>query len=378
VLGWRPKGDDPRGFVGALTQSFALKEVEGHTEWTWTPRTYAVQTDLAGGITGAQASLYTRAKDALDQALPLLDGLYPLRVDADPQDMEALRATVHSQMTEIVNELGISGGPRVSRIDQLFLLLLGGRLQPEPGEIVTEPDDVEPGSQLGTLREEFGLATTDDLVNTVEEEQNLTNFRILADYLIGLRLSWVANRRFFTRVTGTTPFFGTQLVLLSRQLSVIVESVDEVRFALDSVFIGPSERQTLELVLGGREDEPLTRMFVEELLSWVSSFASEEGPRVIQDGGKHGVQTAFLPVVETLQLLVDGATHPANPTDLPLPKGYYTLRVQRSLQELRDQLKELVKLASSITHQVPPESTLDQINAQVKALQTRIDQFRRP
>jgi hypothetical protein len=119
-------------------------------------------------------------------------------------------------------------------------------------------------------------------------------------------------------------------------------------------------------------------MFVEELLSWVSSFASEEGPRVIQDGGKHGVQTAFLPVVETLQLLVDGATHPANPTDLPLPKGYYTLRVQRSLQELRDQLKELVKLASSITHQVPPESTLDQINAQVKALQTRIDQFRRP
>jgi hypothetical protein len=33
-------------------------EVEGHIEAKWTPRSYAVQTDLPGGITGAQASLY--------------------------------------------------------------------------------------------------------------------------------------------------------------------------------------------------------------------------------------------------------------------------------------------------------------------------------
>jgi len=70
VLGWKPKDDDAKGFVGALTQSFSLKDVEGHVEATWTPRTYAVQTDLAGGITGAQASLYMRAQDAMNQSLP--------------------------------------------------------------------------------------------------------------------------------------------------------------------------------------------------------------------------------------------------------------------------------------------------------------------
>src|SRR5207248_7488821 len=81
VLGWKVRNDDPKGFVGALTQSFSCKQVEGHTECTWTPRSYAVQTDLSGGITGAQASIYARTKEAVDQSLPLLDGLYPLRAD---------------------------------------------------------------------------------------------------------------------------------------------------------------------------------------------------------------------------------------------------------------------------------------------------------
>jgi hypothetical protein len=65
VLGWQAK-PDPKGFLGALNASFSLKEVDGHTEAIWTPRTYAIQTDLSG-ITGAQASVYQRAGDALDK-----------------------------------------------------------------------------------------------------------------------------------------------------------------------------------------------------------------------------------------------------------------------------------------------------------------------
>src|SRR5690349_16784565 len=72
ALGWRPKTNDPKNFVAALNQSFALKDVEGHVEWTWMPRTYAVQADMTA-LTGAQASIYARAKAALDQSLPLLD-----------------------------------------------------------------------------------------------------------------------------------------------------------------------------------------------------------------------------------------------------------------------------------------------------------------
>ena len=80
---------------------------------------------MSGGITGAQASVYQRAKDALDQSLPLLDGLYPLFKEAKDEDVAALRAMVRSQFTDLVNELGLMGGPRIARVTQLFFLLLG-------------------------------------------------------------------------------------------------------------------------------------------------------------------------------------------------------------------------------------------------------------
>src|SRR5207253_11131441 len=97
VLGWKLKAGDTKGFVGALTQSFTLTEVEGHIESKWTPRTYAVQTDLAGGISGAQASIYSRAKGAVDQSLPLLDGLHKLNPEAADEDVVALKAVAASQ-----------------------------------------------------------------------------------------------------------------------------------------------------------------------------------------------------------------------------------------------------------------------------------------
>ena len=43
--------------TGAFPTSF-LATVDGHTEVSWTPRAYAVQTDLSGSVTGARAGLY--------------------------------------------------------------------------------------------------------------------------------------------------------------------------------------------------------------------------------------------------------------------------------------------------------------------------------
>jgi hypothetical protein len=335
VLGWRPQEKDPAGFVGALTQAFTLEEVEGHVEWEWMPRTYAVQTDLAGGISGAQASLHIRANEAFDSAMPLLDGLYPLRIKADPQDTKAVQAIVRMHWKELVDELGVVGGPRVSRVDQLFLLLLGAGLKISPNRV---------GGDIGTLRREFGFDSA-TLVNTLEEEQNLTNFRILTDYTTGLRQTWAANRQFFTRQSPTA-FFGTQLVLLSRQLSVIAESVNEVRFALDSVFIGPSERQTIEIQFA---NDP--SMFVEELLSWVQAFSTREGPRLIQDGGKFAVENSVVPVLTDLRRLVRGAARPIN----TVPDGYATRRVRIAWTALADQLDALALEASRIRHKIPSQ-----------------------
>ena len=149
VLGWRPRASDPKGFQAALMRAFTAREVAGHTEYSWNPRSYAVeiQADL-GAVTGAQASLFTRAKGAVDQALPLVDGLKPLRVDFDPENVNAIRAIVQSELSQLADELGVEGGPRVQRVDQLFGFLLGD----EPFgdlDLLRDPDQVD--GNLGVL-----------------------------------------------------------------------------------------------------------------------------------------------------------------------------------------------------------------------------------
>jgi hypothetical protein len=363
VLGWKVKADDVKGFMGALNASFTGEAVDGNTAYKWTPRTYAVQTDLSGGITGAQASLYTRAKDALDKSVPLLDGLYPLDPDADAEDITALRAVARSQLTELVNEFAFAGGPRVSRVNQYFQMLITFGL-PDPAfppasgsNPITDPDQIR--GTLGNLRDELGLRTDQDFVNTVEDEQDLSNFRILSDYVTSLAQSWINNLGFFFGGTQQ-PFFGTQLVLLSRQLSEVAETVDEVRFTLDSVFIGPAERQTLQLQLG----PGVPPLFIEDLLTWIQGFAATEGPQLIQDGGKLAVQNSFLPIAQQLQDFIKAAQD--RNLNRQLPRGFHTSRVQRALEELGDGLDELVSLAKPITHAAVAEPTPAQLQTLIQ------------
>jgi len=346
VLNWRSAGfnGDAKGFVAALNQSFTLTRVQGHTEFTWTPRSYSsVQTGL-GALTGAQASIYSRAKVALDQSLPLLAGLYPLRADADPQDVEAIRAIVRSGMTELVNELGIEGGPRVLRADSLFLQLLGPELDldRERAEVETLDLDKEK-SQLGQLADVFGLRRCQ--INTIDEEQNLTNFLILVDYVRGLKQSWITQRGFFTRGAHANPFLGTQLVLVQRALAVVAESVQEVYVAMDSVFLGVEERQVVELHYRDGEHQR-SSLFVAELLSWIDQVASSEGPQLIRDGGRKGVRS-FGPTIQQLAQLAQGALLPQQDPK-HLPAGYRTARVQRALQELSNHLNEASHLVNQI------------------------------
>lgn len=346
VLGWKLNDDDPTGFVGALTQSFTLTEVDGHTQATWTPRSYTVQTDLSGGITGAQASMYTRAKEALDQSLPLLDGLYALNPDSDSEMIDALKDIVKSQLTELVNELGTLGGPRQFRVNQYFHLLIDLQTQTSPPSLTTtEPDDIK--GNLGRLRDELSVKSTSRFVNTIEDEQDMTNFRILSDYLTSLAQTWINNYQFFGLDTKQ-PFLGTQLVLLSRQLSVIGETVDEVRFTLDSVFIGQSERQTLQLEFTSGDPA----LYIEDLLQISQDFSRVEGPQLIQNAGKLGVGDGFLPVVRNLRRLVHEARHPANAHKLP--DGYRTIRVRNSLDDLHDQFFELERMAAGVAKKTPP------------------------
>jgi len=348
VLGWKPNIDDPKGFIGALTQSFTLTDVEGHVESKWMPRTYAVQTDLGGGITGAQASLYSRAKDALDQSLSLLDGLYPLDPEADPEYVKALREMARSQMSQIVKELGTVGLPSILRIDTYFEILLGQHPTRKFTSVQFDPDKIK--GTLGELRDTYGIKFRGNKFNnSVEDEQDITNFRMISDYMTSLLQSWIANREFFVVQPDQIAFFGTQLVLISRQLNVIAETVNEVRFTLDSVFIGPNERQTLLLEF---RDKSLPPMFLEDMLVEIENFVTNEGPQLLRDGGKISVTNNILPVVRSLRDLVIQAHDPKNRDKVP--DGFRTARVRRSLDDLRDQLRELIRLTEQVEQQVPP------------------------
>lgn len=388
ALGWKMNPNDPAGFVGALSQSFTLTGVDGHTQATWVPRSYAVQTDLAGGITGAQASLLYRMKDGVDQSLPLIDGLMPLRRDPDWEYINAAKAIVKSQLQEIINELSLPGSLRVARVDEIFSMLfqpaivrkgskdgiivvkVEGYLATK-GQIEVDPDLI--GGQMGELRLQLGLRAIGhdypdgrkepgNLVNTIEDEVNQTNFRMVVDYITSIWLSWLNNRQYFELPTPphVQPFFGTQLVLISRALSVVAEKVNELRFALDSVFIGPAERQALELhfpetitLLNGKtETVPSKAMFLEDLLNWVYSFSTDEGPRLIQTAGRYGVKDSFFPVAKSLRALVlaaRGATNGRVP-------GFKTARVRRATHELESQLNFLVDMVKPIESpmELPP------------------------
>jgi hypothetical protein len=211
-------------------------------------------------------------------------------------------------------------------------------------------------------------------VNTIEDEQDLTNFIILVDYVSGLLQTWTAQRQYFDRlphpaVPGYQPYFGTQMVLLSRALAVVGESVQEIYFTMDSVFLGPAERQTLQLSYAGSFQVPIvpvpsappltasrvfppstSPLFLAELLDWIDRVASDEGPRLIQDAGKDGV-AALNPTLDQLRAFARGALVTANggvqnPTGVPV--GYRTARVQRSVRELADALDEALNLAIQI------------------------------
>lgn len=354
ALGWKPNPSDAKGFVGALTQSFDLKEVEGHIESKWNARTYTVQTDLAGTISGAQASLFTRAKVAQDNCLPLLDGLYALNPTADPEYITALRDMAKSQIVEIVKQFGVVP-PSILRVNTYFKILLGDqhlRFGDEP-RVETDPDKI--GGTLGNIRDIFGIffqqnGRDNPFNNSVDDESDITNFRVIADYMTGLLQSWLSNGRYFLLNVEQLPaFLGTQLVLISRQLGVIAETVNEVRFALDSVFIGPNERQTLLLVFDDQFELPA--MFLEDVLIEIESSVTDELPRLIKDGGRLAINNNLLPVVQTLMNMVQAAHDPQNLD--ALPDGYSTARVTHALDDLSDQLTQLFTLGTQVGMNVP-------------------------
>lgn len=365
VLSRNPQ-NDPKAFLDSLTKAFTPQEINGRTTYNWTPGTYnTVQTELGGGVSGAQASLYHRAKSALNEMLPLLDKLYPLNSSADQQNMEAARSIVRTEIIELVNELGTQGGPRAQRVDSLFQLLIGDIGTDDPYEVV--------GGQLRELADIFGLIRS--RVNTVDEEQNYGNYLIIRDYIVSLRGSW----KTYSENSGSGAFVGSQLVLLSQALSVVAESVNEVYRIMDLVFLGPAERQSVwidftKTIVKTTEDSlppghfPLPDgklykdglqltppMSIESLLSWTIRFATQEGPSLARSGGKIGIAKSLAQTADKLMILMQAASY------VPVPNtAFRRAGVIRAMKDLAFQLYQVKRLAQEL---IPPITSSRNIDA---------------
>jgi hypothetical protein len=329
VIGRLPRYTDARAFEAALSNSFGVQDMDGVRTVTWHPRSYAGSAGLGASVTGMQASVYARALGAREAVLPLLQGLVPLRPDFDQQEVDAACNVVRAELDALVEELGTDGGPRRARVDQLFDVLFN--------QTTVGPTGPVDGGMVGYLGFVFGFAddqgvANSDQVNTIEEEQDFSSYVLLTDHLHTVQQSWLAFRG------QRTQDLGTALFQLSRVLQVVAETIDEVESALNSVFVGDAERGVIRF-----DTSSSGEMLVDELLSWIRSFAATEAPTLIANSGRRGLG----PIVDTairLRALNDDLVNEiANDPDLP--DGMRHPRVRFPLQEQRAYLGQVAMLA---------------------------------
>ncbi len=367
VLGRSARPSDTQSFLAALNRSFSITERDGLSEVVWQPHNFAGQADLGGGITGAQASLVNSASLGLGETLNLLDQLYMMQPDGDPESASSIKAIVRSSLQEIVGELKREGGPLVPRVQQIFVALLArdealappestdSKTKPKPGKqgapaqpAENQPEEsqrdsataarshdkrfeieignLKPFSQLQTLQAEFGLINTS--INTIEEELNYSNFLVIRDYAFGLYGSWLVYLK------DPHVGLGTDLVKFSRALSVIDDTVYEVLTALDSVNVGQAERLVSYFSF---EKKPLN---LEDVFNWITIFASEEAPRLVQEGGRRGIREVAAKAYE-LSRVVDAMVTSTDPNTTHLPTAFRHPRVRNPLIELQRFLRSL-------------------------------------
>jgi hypothetical protein len=332
---------DVEAFVSALDRHFTEVELEGTTEYRFTPYGGALPTERAGlMITGAQASLYTRAIQAETAIQSMLDSLYPLSEIADKEQAAASRAILSSIVHQLITELGAEGGPSAILVDAFFAQLLDLSIGDAPPD---DPDVVE--GAIGDLRERFYL--TRDRINLPAEEENYTKYLSIFDYLVSLYASWRVQRPFFTGETGE-PYFGTLLVYLRRALQVVVENTDELILRLDFADIGTSERQNLRVKVGPPEN---TWLYLQATLDWIREYANETAPALIEAAGRDGAISTYATLWRMADAVESFVGQPPG-----FPALYSDPLVQAAVASLASSLDDAVQLVADIG---PPQSVLE-------------------
>jgi hypothetical protein len=247
-----------------------------------------------GTISARQANLYREASIISSDALRVLDSLMPFVPVAEPDQVEALKALIRSEINALVDEFGRVDEPRSERVFAYFSAL---RLH------ITG---------LG----ERAFLNNPNLAVTVEDETQTAGFELLGTYQRTLSKTW--DTFFKVDRKSTISFSLSERVERANiLLPVVAQANADFEAAMDSVDFTESERRSMAARfetlkglglgsgLGGSRkgsgaalfinstgnpiDKRLPTITVYDLNEWVDRFATIEGPSNLADSGLYGL-----------------------------------------------------------------------------------------
>jgi hypothetical protein len=250
---------------------------------------------LVESIGGGQASICARVAGAAKEAIAHLAALRPMGADPDFKAIEELKSWIRGEFMELVGELSFSDGPSVLRVEEVFSMLL---------------------DQMGTLQD------------LMEDEEGVTSFPALADQMAALYRSW----------NNMQQLFETQIGIVSKQLSLVTEAIENVRLTMDAASVGPEARRVMVLSFETAGlDYPSTPM--DALLAAIQSFASDIAPRAISAGGGFALHNRVAPTAvewcDLVRACLNEENSGGNRADI------FTPQVTRSLSVLAGRLDEV-------------------------------------
>jgi hypothetical protein len=308
---WTPDAPPARTWQ-LVDRAFTAEQRGGETEYVWN-RKYSVQPGGDVPITGEQAVLLDRAKQSVTEMQSILRSLQPgSTADYDTDEGEAVRSLLVTMLSELLTEMGLVP-PRKPKIDTLL-------------------DSI--GGELERMKDVFRFSGP---FVTVEQAGKRTDFDKLEALADQLQNGWVR----YLKAQDEPENFGTELVLIWRDLAAVTEMVGDTRVVLASSMVSPAEQQTIYVP----QKEVEQGVSIAGILDWAGGLEGY-ARTLLGEGGLRGA-AVLLPYVENLKTLLEQLIAELESQAQEHP-GLRRPRVRRALTELDGNLDAVVKSLTRI------------------------------
>jgi hypothetical protein len=236
-------------------------------------------TGLLAEVSTEQAILYRQVSINMADALKVLADIQYFSPQADKESVESLRELIRSQINVLVEEFRRADEPRSSRVESYL-------------------------RSLDEYTTEFGkqaFINNPNLVVTIEDEEQITNFKLLKSYLKTLSQAWT--RYFNSEKSGRWNSLSVRVDRARVLLPIVSQGNLDFSNALESVGLNENERRSraslftaldlpafLELDRSGQVIPPdpsylatwLPNITVSDLIDWLDRYSNMEAPSALE------------------------------------------------------------------------------------------------